>query len=111
MSSDVPEPPARVPIGLRVTPRALARLADRERAITRYAAPALRRSPKRAGAVLRLAAVVLPASARAGVAGSSTRSIPAATRDNRAALDRMATGVYLLGEWHKRPPDQAFRSA
>ena len=67
MSSDSPDRPARVPIGLRVTPRALARLAARERALARYAAPALRRTPKRAGAPLRLAAPVLPGTARAAV--------------------------------------------
>jgi hypothetical protein len=60
MSSYPPDRPARVPIGLRVTPRALARLAERERALARYAGPALRRTPKRAGAPLRLAAPVLP---------------------------------------------------
>src|SRR6476620_7741911 len=67
MSSDDSYRPARVPIGLRATPRALARLVAREQAIARYAAPALRRTPKRAGAPLRLAAAVLPATARAGV--------------------------------------------
>ena len=44
MSSDAPDRPARVPIGLRATPRALERLLAREAAIARYAAPALRRT-------------------------------------------------------------------
>jgi hypothetical protein len=67
MSSDAPDRPARVPIGLRATPRALARLVAREQALARYAGPALRRTPKRAGAPLRLAAAVLPPTAAAGV--------------------------------------------
>ena len=67
MSSDREDPPARVPIGLRASPRALERLAGREQALARYSAPALRRLPKRAGAPLRLAAVVLPPTARASV--------------------------------------------
>jgi len=60
MSPDATDPPARVPIGLRASPRALARLVDREAAMARYAAPALRRTPKRAGAPMRLSAAVLP---------------------------------------------------
>ena len=82
MSSQSPDRPARVPIGLRVTPRALARLAERERAIARFAAPALRRTPKRAGAPLRLAAPVLPSTARAAV---SLPPLPAGTLADASA--------------------------
>src|SRR5436305_6374991 len=74
MSSDREDPPARVPIGLRATPRALERLAGREQALARYSSPALRRLLKRAGAPLRLAAAVLPPTARGAV---GTPSLPA----------------------------------